>query len=156
MISQWPDTGRLAGIDFGTVRVGIALCDPSQRWVNPHETLTRRTASIDAGYFVDLVASESIVGWVMGLPIHCDGQESEKSAEARKFARWLTEITQLPVRFSDERFSSRQATQMLHAADLSRGKKKKQLDSVAASVILQTFLERPPEQRGQTEFGGLE
>ncbi|MEM8736481.1 MAG: RuvX/YqgF family protein, partial [Planctomycetota bacterium] len=81
-----PEVGRLFGIDFGTVRIGLATCDPSQTWVTPFETYNRRNERLDEKYFCELVNQEEIVGWVIGLPIHCDGKESQKSAEVRAFA----------------------------------------------------------------------
>jgi putative Holliday junction resolvase len=58
----WPDTGRLAGIDFGTVRIGIATCDPSRTWTSPFETYTRRSQELDSKYFVKLAKENSIGG----------------------------------------------------------------------------------------------
>ncbi len=91
----WPETGRLAGIDYGTVRIGIAVCDPSRTWAGPLDTYHRRHEPLDRAYFQKIAEQEAIVGWVMGLPIHCDGRESQKSKEARDFAEWLTAYTNL-------------------------------------------------------------
>lgn len=137
----WPDSGRLAGIDFGTVRVGIATCDPSRTWTSPYETYTRRSQELDSKYFIKVAKDNSIGGWVVGLPIHCDGKESMKSQEARQFAKWLCEETELPVRFVDERFTTAQANRMLRDAELTHKKRKKQVDKIAALLILETYLE---------------
>ncbi len=137
----WPVAGRLASVDYGTVRIGIAICDPSRTWAGPLDTYTRRTELLDREYFQSLVERESIVGWVLGLPIHCDGQESQKSTEVRDFAEWLTSYTNLPVRFFDERFTSILANKLLAEAELTRKKKKQRLDRVAAHLILEAFLE---------------
>ncbi len=137
----WPATGRLSGIDYGTVRIGIAICDPSRTWASPLDTYTRRNELLDREYFQRLVQRESIVGWVVGLPIHCDGQESQKSKEVRDFAEWLSSYTRLPARFFDERFTSVQANKLLAQAELTRKKKKQRLDRVAAHLILEAFLE---------------
>lgn len=137
----WPDSGRLAGIDFGTVRIGIATCDPSRTWTSPFETYTRRSLELDSKYFVKLAKENGIGGWVIGLPIHCDGNESMKSKEARQFAKWLSDETELPVRFVDERFTTALANRMLREADLTHKKRKKQVDKIAAHLILETYLE---------------
>ncbi len=79
-------------------------------------------------------------GFVVGLPIHCDGGESQKSRECRVFANWLHQTTGLPVRLFDERFSTAAAKERLGVAT-SRQKKKRKLDAVAALVLLETFLE---------------
>lgn len=137
----WPDSGRLAGIDFGTVRIGVATCDPSRTWTSPFETYTRRSPELDSKYFVKLAKDNSIGGWVIGLPIHCDGKESMKSKEARQFAKWLSDETELPVRFVDERFTTALANRMLRDVELTHKKRKKQVDKIAAHLILETYLE---------------
>lgn len=136
-----PDVGRLAGIDFGTVRMGIASCDPTQTWVTPYDTYTRRNEQRDAEYLLDLVEREHLVGWVIGLPIHCDGNESQKSKEVRLFADWLGGLSQLPVALFDERFSTAEARRLLRDTGLSPQKKKQNLDRLAAHLILTNYLE---------------
>ena len=81
--------------------------------------LHRRNRQLDAKYFQRLAKEERIALWVVGLPVHLDGRESQKSQEARRFGQWLTEITSLPVEFFDERFSSAQAEELLMAAELT-------------------------------------
>jgi putative Holliday junction resolvase len=149
--SELPQQGRLAGIDFGTVRIGIATCDPSQRWVAPLELYVRRNARLDGSYFLSLARQEQLVGWIVGLPIHCDGQESQKSAEARKFADWLYQISQLPVAMFDERFTSAEARRLLEAAPMSGQKKKQRLDQLAAHLILTHYLESRDNSRTHNE-----
>lgn len=139
--SSIPEQGRLAGIDFGTVRIGIAVCDPSQTWVTPLTTYQRRNQSLDAQYFKRLCEQEEVAGWIVGLPIHCDGQESQKSKEVRLFARWLGEESGRPIGFFDERFTTAEARRLLQAAEFSPQKKKKRVDGLAAHLILSHFLE---------------
>ena len=101
---EFPIHGRLAGIDFGTVRIGISVCDGERILASPHENYSRQSIDEDAEHFRQLVRSESIVGFVVGLPVHSSGDESEKSKEARAFASWLTATTGLPIAFYDERY----------------------------------------------------
>ncbi len=140
-LGPWPSAGRIAGVDYGTVRIGIAICDPSRTWASPLNTYNRRTEPLDREYFQSLAQRESIVGWIVGLPIHCDGQESQKSKEVRDFSIWLGSYTNLPVRFFDERFTSVLANKLLADAELTRKKKKQRIDRVAAHLILEAFLE---------------
>jgi putative Holliday junction resolvase len=151
----WPESGRLAAVDYGTVRIGVAICDPSRTWSGPLDTYNRRTEPLDREYFQKLAEKESIAGWVVGLPIHCDGRESQKSGEARDFAEWLQTYTDLPVRFFDERFTSRLADRMLAEAELTRKKKKQKIDRVAAQLILEAFLEASRNTR-QASMDGLD
>ena len=143
-----PTTGRLAGIDFGTARIGVAICDPSQKWASPLETrqCTAWTADVplaaaDADYFRQLAASEQLVGWVVGLPLHASGDPSEKSKQAVSFGNGLSQATDLPVNWVDERFTTAAAREILNASNLSGKKRKAALDKIAAQVILQTHLE---------------
>ncbi len=140
-LAFFPTQGRLAGIDYGTVRIGVAVTDESRLVASPFENYQRRSIQADAVYFRNLAENEQIVGFVVGLPIHNSGRESEKSEEARRFGHWLRDITDLPVTFHDERFSSVQAEQLLGDADLTKSKRRKRLDQVAASIILASFLE---------------
>src|SRR5688572_867061 len=97
MSGDLPRFGRLAAIDFGTVRIGVAITDPDQRLASPLENYTRRGQAADARWLTQLVQSERIAGFVIGLPVHTSGDESQKSHEARQFGRWVAETTGLPV-----------------------------------------------------------
>ncbi len=136
-----PNYGRLAGIDFGTVRIGVAVTDPNHVLASPLENYTRRGREADAQYFRRLVAEERIAAFVVGLPVHTSGEESRISKEAREFGTWLQEITNLPVAFYDERYSSAQAEAFLLEAELSKKKRKRRLDMVAAQLLLAAYLE---------------
>lgn len=136
-----PTTGRLAGVDYGTVRIGIAMTDARQSLASPIDNYNRRGPQADAKRFLDLVAQEKIVGFVIGLPIHLDGRESQKSREVRQFAKWLHELTSLPVVYCDERYSSKEAEQFLIDLDMPRKKRKQHLDKLAAQILLTAFLE---------------
>jgi putative Holliday junction resolvase len=141
MSERLPSQGRLGGIDFGTVRIGIALTDPDRILSSPWETYTRRTPQLDETFFQGLAREERLVGWVVGLPLHMSGDESQKSLEARAFGKWLQDSTQLPVEFFDERYSSSFAKEVLGQAGMSRKGKKKRVDQLAAQIILQGYLE---------------
>jgi putative holliday junction resolvase len=78
---------------------------------------------------------------VIGLPLHTDGRESEKSREVRQFATWLAEATGIPACFYDERFTTREASGLLEDAQLTKRKRKERLDKVAAQLLLAAFLE---------------
>ncbi len=148
--------GRVAGIDFGTVRIGIAVSDPQRRLASPYENYTRRGKKQDEQRFRRLVDEEAIRLFVVGLPIHLDGRESEKSQEARRFGQWLGEITGLPVRFFDERFTSHQAEEALMGAKMTKKRRKARLDMLAAQIMLSAFLEsdgNTPESPGALDDG---
>jgi len=134
-------TGRLAGIDFGTVRIGVAITDPERRIASPLVNYTRRGEAADAEFFRRLVPQEQIAGFVVGLPVHLDGRESQKSQEARQFGQWLSDVTCKSVMFFDERFSTSEAEQALAGAELTKKKRKARLDKLAAQILLTAYLE---------------
>jgi putative Holliday junction resolvase len=143
MSTSFPQHGRLAGIDYGHVRVGIAVCDPERAIASPLATYTRRDPEADADFFRRLVDEEHLVGFVVGLPIHASGSESAKSGEARRFGKWLTQVTGRPVCYWDERYTTVEAEQLLLQAEVRKRGRKKRLDSVAAQILLAAFLESP-------------
>jgi putative Holliday junction resolvase len=131
----------VAGIDFGTVRIGIAISNAGRTIASPYENYTRRGADADARRFRRLVDEEGIVEFVVGLPVHLDGRESEKSAEARQFGAWLAEVTGTPVAYFDERFTSVQAEEALLSAKMTSKRRKKRLDMLSAQIMLSAYLE---------------
>jgi putative Holliday junction resolvase len=147
MSDALPLRGRLAGIDYGTVRIGVAISDPEQRIASPLEIHTRKGVAADAAWIRQLVAAERIVGFVIGLPVHTSGAESQKSQEARRFGKWLAESTALPVRFFDERYTTAHAEALLLDADLTRKRRKERLDKLAAQILLTAYLESSREDK---------
>jgi putative holliday junction resolvase len=141
--------GRTAGIDYGHVRIGIAISNPERTIASPLENYTRGNIEQDAKRFRRLVAEERIVLFVVGLPLHLDGGESPKSLEARNFGKWLAETTGVPVEFFDERFTSVEAEQALLSADMTRKRRKKRMDMLAAQIMLSGYLEAGDEGRGK-------
>ena len=102
---------------------------------------TRHGDEQDAQRFQQLAAEEGVVLFVVGLPIHLDGRESGKSLEARQFGRWLADSTGVPVEFFDERFTSREAEDILLSADMTRKRRDAVIDKAAAAYILQGALD---------------
>ncbi len=143
-IGKLADSGRLGGIDFGTVRVGIAISDPSQTIASPLATYVRRNQELDKKYFSNLARDEQIIGWIVGLPVHMSGDASAKSKQAIEFGRWLAASTELPVDWIDERYTTAMARDILSQSNLSGKKRKAQLDRLAAQILLAAYLESGP------------
>jgi putative holliday junction resolvase len=140
-VSEPISTGRLIGLDYGTVRIGLAITDPDRILASPLVTYTRKSEAEDAAYLAKIIADNQIVSLVVGLPIHSDGRESEKSREARSFGNWLARETNLPVVYWDERFSTARAEDALIGANLKPSERKVRRDKVAAQIILQAYLD---------------
>jgi putative Holliday junction resolvase len=149
--------GRIAGVDYGRKRIGVAICDTHRILSSP--LCVRQTtgdAQADAVFFRKLAADEGVVGFVVGLPIHADGTDSRMSVEVERFGGWLTAETGLPVVFHDERYSSREATGLLAGSGLSRGRKKERTDAIAAQVVLASWLEAQAHGAGDRRPGPLD
>jgi putative Holliday junction resolvase len=103
---EFPSEGQLLGVDYGTVRVGIAISTREQNIASPLEIYNRRNERLDAVYFKELTDEYRIKGLVVGLPMHINGEEGESARHAREYGAWLVEVTGLPILFWDERFTS--------------------------------------------------
>ncbi len=148
MSDEIPSTGRVAGIDYGTVRIGIAVSDAGQAIASPLDNYNRRNERLDDQYFTTLAREERIVGFVVGLPVHLSGDESQKSHEARQFGKHLKQLTGLPVTYFDERFTTAHAEQLLQESGLTKKKRKQRLDKLAAQIMLTAWLES--SRRGES------
>lgn len=139
--AAFPPKGRLVGVDFGAVRLGLAVCDTDRRIASPLETYARRGAAHDAAFFVKLAKTEGAVGWVVGLAISLNGTEGPKAKECRAFGAWLSAATGLPVAFHDERFTTAVAEDYLRDAGVRFDQRLGRRDRVAAQLILRAFLD---------------
>jgi len=139
--------GRLLGIDHGTVRIGLAVCDPDRTMASPLEIYTRRTSEQDAAYFAKLVKEEGFVGAVVGLPISLNGTEGPACKLCRDFGEWFRTAMGIPVSFHDERFTSNAAEELLHAAGMNLKQRQQRRDKLAAMLMLQAYLEQERAER---------
>jgi putative holliday junction resolvase len=148
-----PRTGRLAALDYGSVRIGVAVTDPEQKFASPLENYTRRTLPKDGEWLQQLIKLERIVGLIVGLPLHTSGSESQKSAEVRKFVAWLQPLLTIPIVLFDERFTTSQANELLAEAGFSSKQRKERRDKIAAQILLVSYLE---SDRSGGSIGTLE
>jgi len=137
-----PTRGYLLGIDYGTVRVGVAVSDVFQNLASPLHNYQRVSRAADDQFFRKLLKEYQVVGFVVGLPLHMNGDEGDKAREARGYGKWLHSLTNLPVTYQDERLSSVQAELLLHSASLTQKQRKARVDMLAAQIVLQTWLNR--------------
>jgi putative Holliday junction resolvase len=132
---------RILGVDYGTVRIGLAVSDRDRKIASPLDTYRRRDADQDATYFQTLMKEEEIAAIVVGLPVHTDGREGVKAKEARQLGERLAKLTGLPVYYFDERFTTVLAESELWSAGLTHKQRKARRDRVAAQMMLQAFLD---------------
>ena len=133
---------RLMGLDLGTKTVGIAVSDVGRSIATARTTLRRTRLARDIEALRALIAAEGIGGIVVGLPVNMDGSEGPRAQSARDTAARLADALALPVAFWDERWSTVAAERSLLEADLSRRKRARVVDRVAAAYILQGALDR--------------
>lgn len=129
-------------LDVGDVRIGIAVSDLMGIIANPLETYTRRgDAERDAKYIADLAKAHEVELFVSGLPLGLNGLENEQTAKTRAFIQQLQKQTDAPVKFMDERFTTLSAERVLIEGNVRRENRKKVIDKVAATIILQNYLD---------------
>lgn len=132
--------GRRLAIDVGDVRIGVAVCDPSGLLATPVETVA--AGPMAQARIAALVAEYEPLECVVGLPLSLSGREGPAVAKVRAFAAQLAElIAPVPIRFFDERMSTMTAGSLLQQSKKSGKQKRKVVDQVAATVILQTALD---------------
>ena len=133
---------RLMGLDLGTKTIGVAVSDLSRTIATARTTLRRTKLSRDIEALRAMIEGEGVGGIVVGLPVNMDGSEGPRAQSARDTAANLARVLALPVAFWDERWSTVAAERAMLDADLSRRKRARKVDQVAAAYILQGALDR--------------
>lgn len=135
-------TGRLIGIDAGTKTYGLALSDVTRTIASGLETIERRKFAADMKHLFALAAEHKIAGLVLGFPRNLDGNEGPRAQATRALARNLNTLSPLPVLLWDERLTTALAERMLIDADQTRKRRAEVIDKLAATLILQSALDR--------------
>lgn len=138
-----PSKGALLGLDFGTKRMGVAVSNSDQTVAVPVETWQVRDPAQNLKHLRELIADYRAVGLVLGLPIRTNGEEGTAAAAVREFGRWIASKTNMPLVYVDERYSSAEAELRIWSRGESPTNRKRPLDSLAAQVILQSYLDEP-------------
>ncbi|HEV7826210.1 MAG TPA: Holliday junction resolvase RuvX [Mycobacteriales bacterium] len=141
--------GVRIGVDVGSVRVGVAVSDPSGLLATPLVTLPRDSArDTDIDRLVELVAEYGAVEIVVGLPRSLSGREGPAAQTARRYAATLANRAEpVPVRFADERLTTVSATRTLAGQGVRGRRQRAVIDQAAAVLILQSWLD---SRRGGT------
>ncbi len=130
------------GFDYGAKRLGVAVSDLLQMVATSYKIIYCSSWEKDWEEIRRIIEEKEIGGIVLGLPLQMNGEEGEMAQEVRAFAAKLSEQTDLPILFWDERLSSSAVENFLiKEVDLSRSKRKKVLDAGAAAYILQGALD---------------
>jgi putative holliday junction resolvase len=149
-----PPLGRLIAVDWGDLRIGLALSDHAQILASPLETLVRRAGKrFPMPRFLELVAEHRPVGVVVGLPLTGEGLETESALAAREMAASIAHRTGLPIEMWDERMSTARALAAIREQGGRTRGRRQDVDALAAAVFLQHFMEA---RRGGTTPEGAE
>ena len=133
---------RLLAIDLGDRRIGLAISDPTGIIASPAGHIRRRAGKRPpVGEILDRARSLEAEGFVVGLPLDEQGEETERSAEARRVATLLEERSGLPARLVDERFTTAIAQRTIREMGGSTRGRKGDVDALAATVLLQHALQ---------------
>ncbi len=133
---------RMLGLDIGERRIGVALSDPEGIIAIALTVIERKSEDAALKQLIDLTHEREVERIVIGLPLSLDGSLGKQAQAVQSFAKSLARRTELPVVTWDERLSTVAAERMLAEAGVKRDKRKKHLDSVAAAIILQGYLDR--------------
>jgi len=145
---SWDEQSRFLCLDVGDRRIGVAVSDPTGSLARPVEIYERRAAHVDVQHIVDLAGEFEAVKVVVGLPKNMNGTEGPQAEKTRDFAAALA-ARGLAIDLWDERLSTVEASRRL-SEQRRRGRRIRQrLDSEAAAVILQTYLDHVRIKEGR-------
>jgi putative holliday junction resolvase len=130
---------RYLAIDYGLKRTGLAICDPTETFVSPHSVIPTSEELINK--IVEIIKNENVEAIVIGLPFNMDGSSGSQAKIVEEFSNHFKKTVTAPIYFQDERLTSFVAEDKLVERNLTRKKKKKRLDALAAAEILQAYLD---------------
>lgn len=131
--------GRVLCVDFGTVRIGLAVSDPLGSTAQPLEVVAAGETSVET--IVDRAKAYEVTEIVVGLPVRTDGTTGPEAEAVQAFARRLEDAAGVPVRLWDERLSSVEAERVMRSAGVDARAQRGSVDKVAAAIVLQSYLE---------------
>jgi putative Holliday junction resolvase len=133
---------RFLGIDYGTVRIGLALSDPTGTLASPLAFLENKSPQQVTTALSELIQTHQIAGLVIGLPRNMDGTYGPSAQKVRDFIGQLQKSISLPITPIDERLTTAQASKQLSGIGMNQKQLRKKVDSSSACLILQQYLDR--------------
>ena len=134
---------RIMGIDYGDIRIGVALSDPLGIMASPHNIISRTREDKDIIALLDIASDNDVSRIIIGLPLSMDGSLGPQAEKVKAFAAELARNTDIPVVFKDERLSTVVAKDLVQKARKTH--RKTRYDAAAAALILQSYLDDPTE-----------
>ena len=139
---------RVLALDLGTRRIGLAISDSLGITAQRLPVLERTTLAADVAAVAELVRQHGVTRIVVGLPLTLRGARGPQAQRATAFRDAIRRHVTVPVELVDERLTTAQGQRTLLAMDVSRRKRKQQIDAVAAQLILQLFLDTERQKAG--------
>ena len=133
---------KILALDIGTVRIGIAASDIMEIIASAYDVYRRKNLKLDIEYIAKLSKDLYVGEIVIGLPLKMDGSEGQSVEMAREFGEELSKVLDIPIHYQDERLSTVSAEKILIESGMRREKRKDKIDSIAATIILQTYLDK--------------
>lgn len=133
---------KIVSLDIGTVRIGIASSDIMEIIASPSPVYKRKNNSSDVTAIAEIINNLQAGQVVIGLPLKMDGSEGQSVQMAKDFGEELSKVITIPIVYQDERFSTVEAQRILIESGMRREKRKDKIDSLAATIILQTYLDK--------------
>lgn len=131
---------RIIGLDWGTVRVGIAMSDEEKKLAFPLQYTLETKKAIEE--IQKLVTEYEVEKIVLGLPLSLSGKETASTKKVRQFGAKLEKILNIKIDYFDERFSTVASTQALHEQEIKEKEQRTIKDNIAAALLLQKYLEK--------------
>ncbi|MDG1827397.1 MAG: Holliday junction resolvase RuvX [Henriciella sp.] len=142
-LQNFPPIGPLLAIDPGTRTLGIAASDSLRMIATPVEVIARgKKLAPTLKRLFEIYDDRNCVGIVMGLPLNMDGSAGPRVQSVKALAHNIVAARDIPLAYQDERLTSAEAERVMIAADMSRARRAEVIDASAASIILQTAMDR--------------
>ena len=138
---------KILALDIGTVRIGIATSDIMEIIASAYEVYRRKNPAEDVKHVAQIIQDLSVGEVVIGLPLKMDGSEGTSVEMAKSFGEELSKLVSVPIVYQDERLSTVEAERILIESGMRREKRKGKIDSIAATIILQTYLDKKSYKR---------
>ena len=136
---------RYLGLDYGTVRIGVAISDPDAIIAQPFRTVDAKSLKKAVAEIAEICKEKDVKEIVIGLPLHMNGDEGESASAAKKLGQFINDATALKINYIDERLSTVSANKALNEGNVKGKKKRDNVDAIAAAIILQNYLDREME-----------
>jgi putative Holliday junction resolvase len=133
---------KIVALDIGTVRIGVAASDIMEIIASAYTVYKRKNFNSDIKAIADIINNLQAGQVVIGLPLKMDGSEGQSVEMAKSFGEELSKVIEVPIVYQDERLSTVSAQKILIESGMRREKRKDKVDSLAATFILQTYLDK--------------